>query len=80
MEARKYEGYLFPETYFFNPDVKESEILITMRDTFYKNLEKIQTEISTSTRTLKDVIIMASLLEEEANNPIDRKIIAGILW
>jgi UPF0755 protein len=45
-------------------------------------LQKIETisGLATSTHSLKDSIIMASILENEARTTESRKIIAGILW
>lgn len=47
------------------------------------NLNKrftVVSDIGTTTLTIKDVIIMASYLEGEANNEKDMKIVAGVLW
>jgi UPF0755 protein len=78
--ARKYEGYLFPETYFFNPDVQPDEVISEMRDNFDDAIGQVKSAIATSTHSLSDIIIMASIVEEEANNSDDRGIISGILW
>ena len=51
-----------------------------MRSTFDDKIAIIQDDIDLSTRNMKDIIIMASILEKEASNDIDRKIISGILW
>ncbi len=79
-EARKSEGYLFPETYFFNPDVQPGEVIAMMRAQFDEKIALINDAITTSTIPLADVVTMASILEEEANNTSDRKIISGVLW
>ena len=52
-----------------------------MRENFDKKLTpEILNEIKKQNKTLQDVIIMASLLEEEVQSTEDRKIVAGILW
>ncbi len=79
-QAAKYEGYLFPETYFFNPDVEPSEVVEEMRDQFSEKVAPLMEAIGTSTHSLSDIIIMASILEEEANNTTDRRMISGVLW
>lgn len=79
-EARKSEGYLFPETYFFNPDVRPDEVISMMRQQFDEKISEIANEIATSTHEINEIITMASILEEEANNTRDRVIISGILW
>jgi len=78
--AKPYEGYLFPETYFFYENVSPEDVLNQLRDTFK---EKIKTEllaIQAFGKPLEDVIKMASIVEKEATNLNDKKIIAGILW
>ncbi len=79
-EARKAEGYLFPETYFFDPDVSPTEIVSAMKGQFDEKVGEIMGEIASSTHALKDILVMASILEEEANNSEDRRMISGVLW
>jgi UPF0755 protein len=45
-----------------------------------KKTESLNEEISKSKRSLKEIIIMASLIEKEARGEEDRFIISGILW
>ncbi len=78
--AQAYEGYLFPETYFVEPDVSPQEIIRMMRDQFDVAVKTLDAELATSTHSLKDIVTMASIIEEEANNTADRLIISGILW
>ncbi|MEK7641513.1 MAG: endolytic transglycosylase MltG [Patescibacteria group bacterium] len=79
-EAQKYEGYLFPETYFFNPDVSPSEVISEMRTQFEEKVTALMGAIATSTHALENVVVLASILEEEANNTDDRRMISGVLW
>jgi len=74
------EGYLFPDTYFILPGTSESKIVRRLHDNFWAQLEEVEAVIGASGRTLEDIIIMASLLEEEARTTESRKMIAGILW
>lgn len=78
--AGPYEGYLFPDTYNFSPASTADQIVAAMRDNFDTKLATIQPEITASTHSLSDIIIMASIVEKEANNPADRRTVAGILW
>lgn len=79
--AQKEEGYLFPDTYRFYKTAKPEDIVAKMKDNFNK---KVTAEILNQTETQKkkpdDIIIMASILEEEVKSAEDRKIVAGILW
>lgn len=79
-EAKPLEGYLFPETYFVDPDVTPSELVTMMRDQFDVAIKSLEDAIATSTHSLKDIMIMASIVEKEANKYADRQIIAGVLW
>ena len=74
------EGYLFPDTYLFLPNIKAPDVLKAMESNFYTKITGIQEEISKSELKLKDIIIMASILEKEAKTLKTRRIISGILW
>lgn len=80
-EAAGQEGYLFPDTYFFNPSLTPSEVVAAMRDNFDKKLKpELKEEIARQGKEFSDIIIMASLIEKEAFDSEDAKIISGILW
>jgi UPF0755 protein len=79
-EARPYEGYLFPDTYFFSTSADAASIVKTMRDNFNTKLAPLSADISASGRSLTDIMTMASLVEKEARTSAVRRIVAGILW
>ena len=70
--AKKDEGYLFPDTYFFLPAVSPEKVIETMKENFAKR--------TLGLLVTKDTLIMASLLEKEARQTETRRMIAGILW
>lgn len=78
--AKDKEGYLYPDTYFFLPNVKAKQIIETTEGNFMKKVALIQNDIKKFGKTLKEVLTMASLLEKEVSKTEDRKIVAGILW
>ncbi|MEX0933871.1 MAG: endolytic transglycosylase MltG [Candidatus Paceibacterota bacterium] len=78
--AKDKEGYLFPDTYLFFPNVEASQVYNELRDTFTIKIKEIQDEVDAFGKPLEDVVIMASLLEEEARTQETRRMIAGILW
>lgn len=78
--AQKLEGYLFPETYFFSPSATAEEVIQTMNAQFKKKTETLTLTIEKSGRPLKDIVIMASILEKEARTPEDQALVSGILW
>lgn len=79
-EATPLEGYLFPDTYFFLPNVQEAVIIDTMFHNFEIHIAEIEDEIAAFGKPLEDVVIMASLLEREEHRFRDRQMIAGVLW
>jgi UPF0755 protein len=74
------EGYLFPDTYLFLPNVEAPVVVRTMKNNFYEKIEVIKEELDQSDKSLEDIIIMASILEEEARTTETRRMISGILW
>ncbi len=78
--ARPLEGSLYPDTYFFDKYTKPEDAIAAMRDNFDEHTKNIQIPRSLSGKTFRDILIMASLVEEEAATSEDRRIIAGILW
>lgn len=74
------EGYLFPDTYFFLPNASEDTVILAMRQAFDAKIESIAGEIASSGKSLRDVVIMASILEREARIEKDRQMISGVLW
>ena len=69
--AKAEEGFLFPDTYEFFKHSSPSTVIGKMKENFEK---KVGREVE------RNIVIMASLLEEEAAKPEDWKIISGILW
>ncbi|TAL49019.1 endolytic transglycosylase MltG [Patescibacteria group bacterium] len=74
------EGYLFPDTYFFLPNADEDHVVLQVKGNFDIQIKDLLDEIATSGRKLEDVIVMASLIEEETKTARDRRIVSGILW
>lgn len=79
-EASSSEGYLFPDTYFFFPNVSHPEVVKVMKDNFSKKVETITLKIASSSKSFKEIITMASIIEDEAITTEDRRIVSGILW
>jgi UPF0755 protein len=80
MLAEGKEGYLFPDTYFFLPNVQTTEVVETMERTFYERLATLDETLATFGRPVHEIVTMASLLEKEARNHEERREIAGVLW
>lgn len=78
--AQTHEGYLFPDTYFFAPNIKEEDIIKEMMKTFDDKIASIQESVNNSGRSLEDIVVMASIIEKEAWKEKDRYLISGVLW
>jgi len=78
--AGPYEGYLYPDTYSFQPSATAASVVERMQKEFNENVEPLSAEIAASGRTLQEIVIMASIIEREARREADRKMISGILW
>jgi len=79
-QAQPQEGYLFPDTYFFLPNATEATVIQSMRQNFDAKITPLLPEIASSTHSESDIVIMASIIEREAYNTTDRKLISGVLW
>ena len=78
-QAHSLEGYLFPDTYRFPRKVKPSQILSAMVRRFRTATSEIGLEQQASTRSVHDVVTLASLVEREtAVNP-ERPLVASVL-
>ncbi|MBP9711188.1 MAG: endolytic transglycosylase MltG [Candidatus Pacebacteria bacterium] len=76
------EGRLFPDTYYILPGADPASVVSMMEDNFRKQVSQgnITLSVASFGKSFNDVLVMASLLEKEANNSRDRRMIAGILW
>ncbi len=77
-KALPYEGYLFPDTYYFIENVASEEIISKMRTTFDEKIAEHE-EILDSKKDLKDIVIMASIIEKEATHD-SMQDVSDILW
>ncbi len=74
------EGYMFPDTYLVPQDATAAAIVDMFTQNFDKKVTVQMREDAQKTGlSLKEVIILASVVEREGRTPEDRPIIAGIL-
>lgn len=72
------EGYLFPDTYYVSAlNFSPEEFLTMLLNTFQKKALPV---LATSAHSLAETVIVASMIEKEANRDQDRPLIAGIIW
>lgn len=75
------EGYLFPETYFFeNKDVTVKEIFTTMLNQTNKILSVYKSEIESKDLSIHEFMTLASIVELEGLYDLDRSMIAGVFY
>jgi UPF0755 protein len=74
------EGYLFPDTYQFLPNVSAESAIRTMEENFNKKIAELAEDVEKIGRPIEDVVTLASLLEKEASDTKTRQMISGILW
>ncbi len=74
------EGQLFPDTYLVPKESTTQSIVSLLQNTFEEKIEPLQAEIDQSPRSFKDLLIMASLLEREAQGKEQMRLVSGVLW
>ena len=73
------EGYLFPDTYAVTSDTTASILVNQMLDTFAKRVGPQYTQaFAAEGLTLHQGLTIASIVEEEVSNPVDRPIVAQV--
>lgn len=84
-EATDLEGYLFPETYSFDYGTDEKTIVDALVRTFRERYEKAVRPILAAnegggarSRTLRQVLTLASIVEKEAKVDSERPLIAAV--
>jgi UPF0755 protein len=78
--AKTQEGYLFPDTYFLYVNVSAEELVEKLKNNFDEKIKPLDSEIKNNSESFSDIIIMASIIEKEVADPVDRLVVSGILW
>jgi UPF0755 protein len=78
-EASTLEGYLFPETYHFPKGISEEEMVEAMvsefKETFNQEWQRKSRQLGMS---IREVVILASLIEEETSIPEERRLVSAV--
>ena len=74
------EGYLSPNTYYFDKDASVKVIIERLLDTTGIELKKYQSEIENSKFTVHELLTLSSIVELEGGNSNDRKGVAGVFY
>lgn len=78
--AAEKEGYLFPDSYDFFTNATAEEVIAAMESNFEHKVAPLAPLFAKFGKTEREVVIMASLLENEARTIDSRRRVAGILW
>lgn len=70
------EGYLFPDTYLFPENLKAHQVLEILENTFKDKTKDLTKQSSIS---LEEIVIMASIIEKEADAESKQEV-SNILW
>jgi UPF0755 protein len=72
------EGYVFPDTYFFSPQMEAKRVLEKMIDTFFLKISPFIEEQKLSPKEVYDTIILASIVEKEYQREEEAPLIASV--
>lgn len=78
--AEEKEGFLFPDTYFFFPQVSLEYIVEIMENNFKNKTDELRKEAERQDKDWREIIIVASLVELEASEKEVRQMISDIIW
>ncbi len=78
ISASTLEGYLFPDTYRFNPNATAKEIITRMVANAHRAFEALPQNQMTAKYSLHQLLTLASIVEKEAVLAEERSQIAGV--
>ncbi|OQW98472.1 MAG: hypothetical protein BWK68_00525, partial [Elusimicrobia bacterium A5] len=79
VKNKKTEGYLFPETYFFEPNSSEEKVIQILNNQFEKIFNDDFVKRALALKMSKEkIIILASMIEREAKKDEERPLISAV--
>lgn len=78
-KTKELEGYLFPETYFVPESFTAEDLVTLQRNTYEEKISPLRAQIEASNFSEYEVLILASIIEREANDEESMKTVSGIL-
>lgn len=79
LETIGFEGYYFPDTYSFPENIDTYKIIEALSQNFERKINEVSDLISSSSSSLDEIIVMASIIEKEATRDTMQDI-SNILW
>lgn len=81
MTQENLEGYLYPNTYFFEKNSSEEKVISTMLDEFDKLYHaEFQPLLKDSELTVQEAVILGSIIEKEAILEKDRPLVSSVFY
>ncbi|MBQ4378440.1 MAG: endolytic transglycosylase MltG [Treponema sp.] len=76
--SHSFEGFLFPDTYFFSPEMGAEKALFVMVDAFFEKISVIPYFAGKKTESFYDDLILASIVEREYRSADEAPLIASV--
>jgi len=77
--SKNQEGYLFPDSYLFPPDISAAKVVTRLTNTFdSKTAKEFAQNLDKSNLNLQQAVILASVIERETKTSEERPVVAGI--
>jgi len=73
------EGVLFPDTYFISKDFTTDDLTDLLLNTFTEKTKSLKAQSEDHFLDWNQIVILASILEREANSKESKKMVSGIL-
>lgn len=81
MEENRLEGYLFPDTYDFYVNENTVSVINKMLNNFERKYTEAMRELTAENgQTIAEIVLIASLVEKEAQWDSERTVIAGVIY
>lgn len=79
VDATRLDGFLFPDTYFFDPEARPKDNINRMLKRFEQEVTpEVMTKLAQKNLTLREWVNLAAIVEKEAGLDVDRPIMAGV--
>ncbi len=79
--AKSLEGFLFPNTFELKPKAPAADLVELQLKDFKRQIKKVNMRYAKSKNlTVFDVLIIASMIEDEAGVPGQRKLVASVIY
>jgi len=79
--AKDLEGFLFPNTYELKPNAPAADLVELQVKDFKRQIKKVDMRYAKSKNlTVYDVLIVASMIEDEAGVPEQRKLVGSVIY